>query len=723
MMITPQSNYCSNNVGLPPEVKKNCYKKPIKILRFCLVFLCLIATFGLSAQQIDDPNIQKISQEILELIRKNLHNRSAQTPSDDVSTADELFNITEPDLELTNNDDIHRYKIQKLKKDIGINLKAQYNVNQDQSFDAEDASDSNLSGARTRVGLEWNILREGWLGHQQKANRMEKQRKLDNLKFELEQNDTKLYYRYNLMIYLFNEEKIRLLSAREAQLIEQQKLLYQVYFLKGILYEEIIKIKSSLEQVKVQLKNYRDYNEWFESTLGKSHINTDFAVDELPVMHVNLDYLLHENSKDVLLDSINRLEEDIALSDDKAINDIALRVQTYRNLNTYRDDARDTRSFNSVGVSLSVPMELFFNKNTKDQLAYAKIRKRESFNKYEALNTQSEIINYYYEYNYKMKTYMEFIHKEILYKEKIRVEVVNQRNYKDIYRSLRILRHLDVLRNIQAEMLDLKQQMYLLLLKIYGKTHYETIQDFVRPLNVDDFYQRLPGARLMSITRQDLNENQPDFIRDYLMTNGIRHIVLEEGLNTNDPKVMALKQSLVRQKFQLARKFSGQKLLSSTQSDMQVKHALVVENFDGVVLDFSNYNSAGQRLEVQNYLISQFDMFSQENLQNDKTTRFHIILSSGYPIEFLNVLAKTCDMISFKIQNPKDLGYFETLNANGFTGMDKICLDLQKHSFQDRLELEAYIDMLSNVYHIKHITINGLNNFLTIDTKTIMKQE
>ena len=69
------------------------------------------------------------------------------------------------------------------------------------------------------------------------------------------------------MIYLFNESKIKLLTAREAQLIEQQKLLYQVYFLKGILYEEIIDIKSRIEQVKVQLKNYRDYNDWFESCL------------------------------------------------------------------------------------------------------------------------------------------------------------------------------------------------------------------------------------------------------------------------------------------------------------------------------------------------------------------------------------------------------------------------------------------------------------------------
>jgi len=692
----------------------------LAILGIGLLFLSTQSAYG---QSTNDPVVEKISKEILQLIRKNLNDQPTSGQSGDLETADRLFNSTAPNLDLTNHDQIYHHQIKKLKKDIGLNLKAQHFINHDQSFDAEDGADSNLSGSRTRVGVEWNILREGWLGHQQKARQLEKKRQLDNLKFALDNNDNKLYYRFNLMIYLFNQEKIRLLTHREAQLIEQQKLLYQVYFLKGILYEDIIKVKSQIEQVNVQLKNYKDYNDWFESTLGNSGLDTDFAVQELPVLHLNLDYLIHENTKDVLLDSIQKLEEDIAFGADRGINDISLKVQGYRNMNQYKNELRDTRNFNSIGVGLSIPFELLFNKKNKNDLAYAQIKNRKSFNNYEALNTSTEIINYHYEYNYKMKTYMEFLHKEMLYREKIRVETVNQKNYKDIYRSLRILNHLDVMRNIQTEMLDLKQQMYLLLLKIYGKTPYQTIQNFVRPINVEDFYQRLPAERLMALSEADLKNNQPDFIRNYLTTNGIRRIILAKGLDGNHPDVIGLKSALSGKKIHLARKFDGQTLLASQNPSGLLSYAFTAKHFDGVVLDFSNYQESNQRNQAQRFLIDQFDLFSQPKAKGAETVRFHIQLAPGYPIEFLNVLAKTTDLLTFKINHPKDLAYFENLNQNGFTGMKKVGVDLGQTNFRDRVEMEAYIDMLKNVYQINFVTINGLNEFLKIDTQTILQQE
>jgi len=693
------------------------------ILRLFLSLLLIGVGLQLSAQSTDDPVVERISKDILTLIRKNLNRQPSSTEITDLESADRLFNITEPNLNLTSKDQIYQYRIQKLKKDIGVNLQAQHFIKHDQNIDPEDGTEGNLSGSRTRVGLEWNILREGFLGNQQKAKRLNDQRKLDNLKFTLDNNDSKLYYRFNLMIYLFNQEKIKLLTAREAQLIEQQKLLYQVYFLKGILYEEIIDIKSNIEQVNVQLENYREYNEWFESTLGENHIDTDFAMAELPVLHVNLDYLLHENSKEILLDSIQQLEQKIAFGADKAINDISLRLQVYRNINQFSDEVRDVQNFNSVRLGLSVPLELLYNKKTKNNIAYAKIQNRQHLTNYEALNTSTEIINFYYEYNYKMKTYMEFLHKEMLYREKIRVEIVNQKNYHDIYRSLRILRHLDVLRNVQAEMLDLKQQMYLLLLKIYGKTHYETIQNFVRPLDVDDFYQRLPADRLMLINSEDLKANTPEFIREYLTTNGIRRIILESNLDGENKKVLDLKKAVNGRKIQLARKFSGEDLLRNTNPSGSIAYALSAEKFDGVVLDFSNYKSTAQRTEVQSFLIDHFDIFSDHSSEKEEVFRYQIALAPGYPIEFLNVLAKMVDLISFKVEQPQQLDYFEVLSDNGFSGMSKIGIDIKKKNFRDRVELEAYIDMIKNVYEVNYITLNGLNEFLDIDTKTIIKKE
>jgi len=311
----------------------------------------------------------------------------------------------------------------------------------------------------------------------------------------------------------------------------------------------------------------------------------------------------------------------------------------------------------------------------------------------------------------------------MLYCEKIRVETVNQKNYHDIYRSLRILRYLDIMRNIQAEMLDLKQQMYLLLLKIYGKTHYETIQNFVRPLDVNDFYQRLPGDRLMTITSKDLATNSPEFIRDYLTTNGVRRIVLATGLDSNNPKVLGLKRAVSGKKIQVARKFSGDELVQSNNPSGLLAYAISSEKFTGVVLDFADYKSQEQLLKVQSFLIDQFELFNQRPIENEEIFRYQIILAPGYPIEFLKVLSKSVDLISFKVDQPQELDYFELLTNNGFNDINKIGINLQKKNFQDRIELEAYIDMVKNVYNINYITLNGLNDFLDIDTKSIIQKE
>jgi len=127
-------------------------------------------------------------------------------------------------------------------------------------------------------------------------------------------------------------------------------------------------------------------------------------------------------------------------------------------------------------------------------------------------------------------------------------------------------------------------------------------------------------------------------------------------------------------------------------------------------------------MEAQTFLIDQFELFNERYAADEETFRYQIILAPDYPIEFLNILTKTVDLISFEVAQPQQLDYLEMLRNNGFSGMSKIGIDLKKKNFKDRVELEAYIDMIKNVYQINYITLNGVNDFLEIDTKTIIKR-
>ena len=148
-------------------------------------------------------------------------------------------------------------------------------MNHDPSL-ADDETQGVNRGTRARIGVEWKILREGFFGNRDKAKLLEEEQELESLKFQLDNNNGCLYFRYNMLIYLFNEEKTKLLEAREKQLEKQLELLYQVYFLKGILYEDVVKVKSEIEQIKVRIENNKEYNRWVESTLDMANLTKDY---------------------------------------------------------------------------------------------------------------------------------------------------------------------------------------------------------------------------------------------------------------------------------------------------------------------------------------------------------------------------------------------------------------------------------------------------------------
>ncbi|MEM9823082.1 MAG: hypothetical protein AAF985_18530, partial [Bacteroidota bacterium] len=661
--------------------------------------LCIVAFFlaiyspTMAQGLIPDSLVHEISTQIIGLIHQNLEKRHPVVLSKNFAATDELFNLSEPRLELADKDLIYKYRIDELKKDVGINLRGQYFLNYDPAFEEDDAG-SAFNGTRARFGLEWQVMNEGWLGHKAKAKRLENEQKLESLKFALNKNDQRLYFRYNVLIYLFNEAKIKLLKARLAQLNQQLELLYKVYFLKGILYEDIIEVKSRVEQAKVQLANYEDYNHWVEKTLDIVNLKDRYVIQDLPVLKVDLDYLLEDESKTQLIDSIALLEKDLAFQGNNALSDISLRLQLYENLGFNQGLVSLDRSFTTVGLSLSIPTELFYNKKTRENLSYAKLRERIKFNNYEQLNVSSEIINYHYEYSYKLKTYMQFIHKEMLYREKIRVEVVNQKNYLDIYRSLRILNYMDVLRNIQLEILDLKQQMYLLLVKIYGKTHYESLRSFVRPLEVADFYDRLPAKRALVLAESALDQYDLHFIKDYLLTNAFERVIIEERPQGASSAFLELQNLLKSSEIRVERRLQDRQLLQSRdEGNSVIASSLLKEDFDGVVLDFSDQNSNHNRGQVRDFLVRKFDFFANANANanrqaNGQNAGINVKLSKGYPLEFILALAKEVDLVTLQLDQEGDLRYLEQLTSRGFTEVEKLCLSINAETFKDRIEME-----------------------------------
>lgn len=685
---------------------------------FLLSFVCLSSS--IDAQSLRDQEIAKISTEILDLINVNLGKKRSLEESGGIWQLDSLFNLHDSRLDKGSKSALYDSKINLMKKDVGLDFKTQYYYNHDPFFNTDDDNDPQNITSRLRLGFEWQLFREGFFSSRNATQRATKEQQIERLNELIENNDDKLYYRYNLFIYFFNQAKIKLLEQRQAQLTKEMELLYQVYHLKGILYEDILNAKSRLEQVSVKIDNYQTYNELIDSTLQASRFGRDFNAMRMPVLDLQLDKLVQDDQRQLFVDSLDRLYAEVEALKHGPINDLSLKLLVFQNYGFADDDVGRDRNFTSYGISLGVPLDVFFKKSEVQQLEEAKNHYRQQFNNYELLNNKTEIINYYYEYKYKLTTYVAFIHKEMMYQEQVRMEVVQQKDYQDIYRSLQTLKHLDLLRAIQLEMLDLKQQMYLLLLKIYGKTHHQAITPFIKNFNASEYYQRLPGTRSLLLDQADLEEHNSYFIKNYLLANDFEQLIIRTNGIVGE-KAKTFKKLLEHNSIRVLLMTGNESMLAEAVNDQnKMTHFLNEQQFHGLVIDLSKPNQLSK--SIPDFMVQvKNTVFDIHAVSTSAKTKINVNLSVDQ-LEYIEQL-QWCSKVSIRLDNNGQLKKIGDLLRNGTISQEKLAMIIPADQFENRVELEAFIDEAINMYQLKNITISGLNDFITLDTKVLTGTE
>jgi len=680
---------------------------PILIHILILIPVLIPQAHGQSGR---DATITQIGSELLTLIEDNISKKDRLDVGNNMGQLDGLYNLTDPRYQLAGHQMAKGYQADQIAKDWGINLKAQYFVNYDPLFDDDETNAETAYGNRGRVGIEWELLRGGLIGNQRRAKNLRNEEALEALKYDIGKNDERLFLRYNIIIYLFNEAKIKLLKESIAQVQKELELLYKVYFLKGILYEEILKAKSRIDQIKVQLENYESYNRTIAYTLDIPNLKEKFQYEALPVLEVNLDYLMADESGAELLDSLTQMEEKIQNSRNRAFDEVSLRFQLYQYVGAADNLSLIQKSYMAGGFSLTVPTEILFDNGSRKKLAQERVRERVKFDNYEHLNQKTEIINYYYEYNYKLKTYMEFMYKEMLYQERVRIDIISHKDFEDIHRSLRILRNMDALRSIRLEMIDLKQQMYLLLLKIYGNTHYRSILPAVNTIDIASYYQRLPAKRSIVMGYDILKNYDERFVVHYLMSNGVEAVMLENGQSISSTLMAILEEN----KIAIWSSVDGARMIQSADGGARhIVDALMVKDYNGVELDFSGMKS---NKAAQDYLASNMGLIGKGE------GNVSVKIGKGFSRELMATLLKTTDRLTIKMNKPSDLDGLREIAALS-AGNGKLGISLHAKAFKNRMELEAYIDMANSVYGVDHVLIDDLDDYMSLDTKTLARAE
>ncbi len=690
-------------------------RPPFQITLALAFIFSALSTLPLQAQNLRDTLFEYVRGKMEPLI-------AAQTdefPFDfsgafQVGMVEAMLNLKDPFFEPLNKDEIYDLRIGALEHDWGLKLRSQvYHQFGDFAKPGSEIDEATYP-TRFRTGVEWDILKGGYFANQNKIKQLQNEKEIEWLEYDGRRNFERLFFRRNLLTYLFNKEKIKVLEKRLATLTEELEMLQQIYYLRDVMFEEVIARRSRLEQTQVQLKNYRDFNALMESTLNAADLPAVTDVLQLPILELDIEKMLQDSLFTATPEQLQALEnENRRLKNDWA-NQISLSAQLNQHI-VIANPGDPSRTFPSMGLNLELPFEIFFTDKIQQQLMAAENLEREQRRRYMQLNNSTEIVNLYYEYNYKLKTFVEYLYKYLLYDEKMRVEQVNRTQFSDYYQPFDMLRYHDNLREIKLELLDLKQQLYLTLLNIYAKTPLKSLRPYLRPAPLEQYLTRLPGNRMVFVSSEDFAALDRQFLDKYLIFNDFKYVLVKDGDWSRRPP--AVKNSPV--------KFLKTIDWNPPTPDMQqwagaLAFLLPRENMDGIVLQIPG-NLQSRDFNLTAGLLE--DFLSNFRKESPGSPLF-LSIPAHFPLKLLVERDIRFDKIILRTTKWQDALQFRNsaLELSLFEKMP-LCIMLDVRQFKDRLKLETYIAEVMRELEVENVLFDNLSAFIEMETKGMMNDE
>ncbi len=421
-------------------------------------------------------------------------------------------------------DNWYSSKISQLKSQTGVQFGASYQHNEYWSFD-----DTFENDARFRVGLDFDLLENGLIQKSVTLKRLRKDQEIHQKESVLNSRNRDYAFLYNCLIYNFNREKIALLQERIPFLQEYVRLLYELYFAHEMSYDQIIDQKSRLKEAEIMLAAAEQFNEALQQEIGGENIAL-LATDQLPVVQIEVEQLLDPSDMNEYQQALRQLKnERIDLTHNKRM-EARLNVFARYNYGSIRTSTSGQQDFTSFGMTFRTPIQ-FKRKFSSEMAQYEKAMVDEEISEV-WYNRVKEIMIYYEEYQYKLKQYSNFLHKVFRLEEKLRVEKVLIDSRQDIHSPMKAIRHLDNNQAVNYELLHLKQQLYLLLLKIHLRAFQNEFTRCLIPLDFSDEHKKLKGQRFVKLGTSNDFQLDPEYLIKYLQKNEIDQVLIDQSSGT-----------------------------------------------------------------------------------------------------------------------------------------------------------------------------------------------
>jgi len=665
----------------------------------------------------DTVNVFHIAKEVSEIFVDAVNGSVYNDVHGNPKVLDKIFtnNYTPNDVGQAYKDAINE-QISAQRGDFGLNIKGDYTENFTPGLSIEEDL---TYKRRFYVGLEWDIIKGGLFDAGNKVHQLKMKAILKE--YEALENAEKENYRYlfNYINYLFNKRKVEVLNERKGLIEKQLKYTRQLYHLRYVGWEKVLKYQAKLEDIDQQVSQFEYFNKRIPSNIPDTLLSQDLNADDLPLFDVDLDSLIKVYYDNHSEDTVTKIKLAIYKDNMKWWKDITLKP--FVRYNMYVNEFNLFRNYGSAGITAAFPIR--FNNKSRLIKSQEMIYQAEQMKELQA--GDNELVNIYAEFGFKLKQIKDLYYRKVLIDELIRKELV-KKEYHDVgFNPVYTLGLIDDKKAIEGELIDVKKRMYINLVRLSFYLDDRAPSRFIRVLKPSDFSGRYDGSVKMFVSAEDLKEHTPTGVVNYLWKNEFVDVIVENAASTDslsaDLQLMIEKSKLANIFYTIMRKVPKNGTYPDVISDI---NDILNMNNPHVIglhyeLDFTDYDSTNR--EVKEVELSDWVNGISQNAVNSDI-RISVGITAGLPVSLLNRMFDKFDLVFARDRGFPNMervknAYATELNIN----RDHFVLSLKGTDFADRIHLENYMADLNEQEGINNFAFSDFSSMMHVDFETFEK--
>lgn len=606
------------------------------------------------------------------------------------------------------------------KKDLGFNFTGTYQRNTSTTF--LDPEDVVIFRQKAQLGIDWDLLRGGLFENRTKVKVLHNEIEWLKKSNYAQKSTRPFLITSQQVVTNFNMKKLAVLEKRQELNTKHLLLIENLWVLKHITKDNYLKALQNKTDINGQFELYKSFSEK-AAQLQLKNIDTI----ALPLLDLDFDKLISKinytaSQSDSVLPAYI-LEN--ARRDANYVKEIGLKAYARYNYYDVYTQNIPNRSFMSYGVNLTMP--IVFNQKQKRELYL--INKQIDNIQQPQVEPGLEylLLNYYYEYRYKLKKYYNLIEKRNVFAELLRTEKIKQEYFDLEFNPNTALFILDDYWSNAVELLDLHQDLYKLLITIKEKLPTAEISDFTFPVTIkenlkDSTFLPPPVKSLYIWSKSLTSETSSALLSDYINLNGFTHLCVSfkydkaylKTLNAFINKNYSSKISLMLGNNKLIN--GGINIYLDSLANAVPLELVKAIHYDIEPHTFDDFKT-NQEAYFTKYiqLLEAGAMFCQKhNLQ------FEVSIPLSYPDHVLEKVFNACDKVYLMAYENVDPDFItRKIEEEVKRGKSKIVLALRTKDFETRAQMDELFKKLG----IKNTAYHDFESLLELDKNAVNVKE